>query len=48
MEESGSGAINGTAPVQDSIPELNEPLSPPVPAELQPEVCIEAIDQPLD
>ncbi|KAH7378223.1 Muniscin C-terminal mu homology domain-containing protein [Pyrenochaeta sp. MPI-SDFR-AT-0127] len=37
VETSGSSAINGNAPVQDTIPELNEPLSPPPIAEAKPE-----------
>ncbi|CAO2654130.1 Nn.00g108630.m01.CDS01 [Neocucurbitaria sp. VM-36] len=37
MEPNESSAVNGTAPVQDSIPELKEPLSPPPVAETKPE-----------
>ncbi|KAH9861487.1 hypothetical protein J1614_011234 [Plenodomus biglobosus] len=37
METERPSTMNGTAPVQDSIPELREPLSPPVIAEPKPE-----------
>ncbi|KAF1945674.1 hypothetical protein EJ02DRAFT_451383 [Clathrospora elynae] len=37
METSTPDATNGTAPVQDSIPELNEPLPPPPVAETKPD-----------
>jgi hypothetical protein len=37
MEDSTPGAMNGTAPVHESIPELNESLSPPAVPETQPE-----------
>lgn len=34
-----NGAVPAQAPVQESIPELKEPLSPPPVAETKPEVC---------
>lgn len=38
METERPSTVNGTVPVQDSIPELREPLSPPPSSEAQPEV----------
>jgi hypothetical protein len=37
METEAPTAVNGTMPVQESIPELNEPLPPPPVTETQPE-----------